>query len=136
MELVTAHVKFRPYGREPFAPRRSGLDCAGVIEWVSRELNILDEVKIPPYSFPPQREVFETFGTYCDEITEPREGAIILFKTSVGSPVHSGFMTRANNEWNVIGISPVIRRPFVTVYPLDDAGLLPWRYYDFRVRFE
>ena len=42
LELVSNRVRFRPYGRFPYEPKRiRGLDCIGVIIWVGQEVGWL-----------------------------------------------------------------------------------------------
>lgn len=134
MELVRARVPFRPYGRFPYEPKRiRGLDCAGVIIWVGQQLGLYGDVTLKPYAFPPQIEAFLQLADYCDAITEPSEGSIVIIGRREGSPIHCGIMHKVSDgSWAVIGVSPVMRRPYVTVYPIADVGDLPLIFFDYR----
>ena len=62
--LLRPRVLFRPYGRDP----KYGLDCIGVVEWVGKQCGVLpDDLTIPPYAYPPQREAFALFEEHMDQ---------------------------------------------------------------------
>ena len=132
MELVEHRVRFRPYGREPFGSKRTaGLDCVGVVIWVGEQLELLHNVNTGPYSFPPQKQVFDFFDVYGVEIDEPREGAVVIFRTQEGNPLHCGILTRHADGWSWIGVSPTMTRPYVTALPFDrDSNV--WKFYDYK----
>lgn len=134
LQLVEDNVRFRPYGRDPYAENKRirGVDCIGVVMWIGEQFGLLKDVEIPPYAFPPQREVFNLFDVYMTEIDEPREAAVVVFQTREGAPLHCGLLMAQGERWLVIGIAPHIRRPYVIVYPMEDHGLHVWKYYDFK----
>ena len=133
MELVEQRVRFRPYGREPFGSKRTaGLDCVGVVIWVGEQLNLLKDVYTPPYAFPPQKEIFDFFDVYGTEINEPREGAVVIFRTHEGSPMHCGILSQSSSGWMVIGVAPTIIRAYVTAFPLNEYSMGVWKYYDYK----
>ena len=72
LELVSNRVRFRPYGRFPYEPKRiRGLDCIGVLIWVGQQVGVLGEVApYKPYAFPPAAEAFDEILPYA-----AREGA-------------------------------------------------------------
>lgn len=133
MELVNAKVRFRPYGREPFGSKRTaGLDCVGVVIWVGEQLNLLHNVETGPYSFPPQKQVFDFFDVHGQQINEPREGGVVIFRDREGTPLHCGILQSTSDGWSWIGLSPTLARPYVTVSPFDASAGNVWKFYDYK----
>ena len=135
MELVSNRVRFRPYGRFPYEPKRiRGLDCIGVLIWVGQEVGLLGEIApYKPYAFPPSSESFDEILPYVESRNEPAEGRIVILGRRDGTLVHCGLLHAASDgSWAIIGISPTHTRPYVTMYPIADCGDLPRQYYDYR----
>lgn len=134
LELVSNRVRFRPYGRYPYEPKRiRGLDCIGVIIWVGQQVGVVGEVTHEPYAFPPSAESFEQILPYVNPRTEPAEGCIVVLGQYSGTPIHCGLMHKVSDgSWAVIGISPTTRRAYVTMYPLSDVERMPASFYDYK----
>ena len=126
--LLKPRVKFRPYGRDP----EYGLDCIGVVDWVGRQCGLLPaDLTIPPYAYPPEREAFNLFNDYMDQVMLPAEGAVVIIADKDGAPRHTGIVDWADEKWKCIGIDVYGQRPWVTIIPLELD--MVWRFYDFRL---
>jgi hypothetical protein len=134
LELVSNRVRFRPYGRFPYEPRRiRGLDCIGVLMWVGQQVGVVGEFKEQPYAYPPSAESFDHIMPFMEPRNEPEEGCIVVLGRRDGSPSHCGLMHKAiDGSWAVIGIAPALHRPYVTMYPLSDCEGYPKTYYDYK----
>ena len=135
LELVSNRVRFRPYGRFPYEPKRiRGLDCIGVLIWVGQQVGVLGEVApYKPYAFPPAAEAFDEILPYVEPCVTPDEGTIVVIGAYEAAPMHCGLMHRATDgSWAVIGIAPTTSRPYVTMYPLSDCDRMSKAFYDYK----
>jgi hypothetical protein len=90
-----------------------------------------DDLTIPPYAYPPQREAFALFDQYMDQATAPAQGAVAILVSADGSPRHTGICVWADDKWKCVGVDVNGHRPWVTMTPLDMEYV--WRFYDFRL---
>lgn len=137
LELVSNRVRFRPYGRFPYEPKRiRGLDCLGVLIWVGQQVGLvgeIDEREYKPYAFPPSADSFDQIMPFVVAKHEPEEGRIVLLGATEGAPMHCGLMHKVSDgSWAVIGIAPARQRPYVTMYPLSDCERYAKIYYDYK----
>jgi len=125
LSLLSPRVKFKPYGRNP----KYGLDCIGVVLWVGKQCGYLAaDLKLPPYAYPPQREMFDLFDQMAVRRDDPEQGCIAVFAYSEDAPQPAGIVVQADGEWRAVGIDPG-GHGTVTISPLDTVHI--WRFYDF-----
>ena len=127
--LMSRKLRFRPYGRNP----DYGMDCMGTVIWIGKELDILPDKRIPPYSFPPSLENFECLNDFLDPTDTIREGTIIVFITDNKTPGHVGIAThrRSDGAWVLAGSIPGTLEfgQFPLIPTISDNV---WRMYDYR----
>lgn len=111
-------LRFRKYGRE----LKHGLDCVGVPIWVGQQLGLVGEVVIPPYTFPPDPQLFDDLlPQFGDEVETPDIGSVLVLLSDKGKAQHMGIVVPAMYTGNLHCIGAVYSpsRAYIGEYKLD-----------------
>lgn len=111
-------LKFRKYGRTI----EHGLDCVGVPIWVGQQLGLVGEVEIPPYTFPPDPQLFdELLPQFVDEVAEAEVGSVLVLRGDNGKAQHMCIVVPAIYTQNLHCLGAIYSpsRAYIGEYKLD-----------------
>lgn len=111
-------LRFRKYGRTI----KHGLDCVGVPIWVGQQLGLVGEVDVPPYTFPPDPELFDLLlPQFGDEVDVPDIGRVLVLRGDNGKAQHMGIVVPAMYTGNLHCIGAIYSpsRAYIGEYKLD-----------------